>query len=336
MNTVTETSSLKAALSALTARVEAAMNAELENHLAASDPLLRDVVRYALFSGGKRIRPFLAITCANVCGRDDEGLSLLAAALEYLHTATLMHDDVIDHAPLRRGRETAVQRYSLADAILAGDWLHARSLYLVGKFTGEVGLDVFCRATEGMVNGEFVQKRLAGDPQAGEADYFAVIRQKTGNLIASSCALGALYAGASPEAVEALQRYGECVGLAFQIVDDILDYTGKETEMGKAEGNDFREGKLTLPLLRALAVAGSEDRAAMLALIAGDREAPEATAQMKEYIEALGGFQSAAETAKSCVADAIAALQSFLARPESAPHAALLQDLAEYILVRKK
>ena len=336
MNTETETSSLKAALSALSVRVETAMNAELDQHLAASDPLLREVVRYALFSGGKRIRPFLAITCARVCGRDDEGLSLLAAALEYLHTATLLHDDVIDHAPLRRGRETAVQRYSLADAILAGDWLHARSLYLVGKFTGELGLDVFCRATEGMVNGEFVQKRLAGDPQSGEADYFAVIRQKTGNLIASSCALGAIYAGASAEELEALQGYGECVGLAFQIVDDILDYTGKGAEMGKAAGNDFQEGKLTLPLLRALAVAGAEDRATMQSLITGDREAPEATARIREYIEGLGGFQSAAETARSCVADAIRALQPFLARPGSAPHAALLRDLAEYILVRKK
>lgn len=245
----TDKSPLKSALQAIAAQVEQAMQAELQEHLAAADPLLKEVLHYSLFSGGKRIRPVLCVICARACGRDDSALYSLAAALEYLHTATLMHDDVIDHAPLRRGRETTVERFSLADAILAGDWLHARSLYLVGRLTAAAGLEVFCRATEGLANGEFLQKRLAGDPAATEADYFEVIRQKTGNLIASACALGALYAGARAEQVAALRRYGELVGMAFQIVDDLLDLESTMEELGKSVGKDVEAGKLTFPAI---------------------------------------------------------------------------------------
>lgn len=332
----TDSTGLKTAVAEVAARVENAMRKDLAGRLAGSDPLLREVVEYSLFSGGKRIRPFLCVLSARCCGRDDADLYTLAAALEYLHTATLMHDDVVDHAPLRRGRETAVQRYSLEDAILAGDWLHARSLYLVGKFTGAEGLDVFCSATEGMVNGEFVQKRLCGDYRAGEEDYFAVITQKTGNLIASSCALGALYAGADRARVQALQRYGEGVGIAFQIVDDLLDYTGRQALTGKETGNDFQEGKLTLPLIRALAAASPAEQEEMKKLIKGDRTRPEARAAIQAFIESLGGFQSAAQSAQHCVTEALGKLALFSADPAASPHVGLLQALAGYILVRKK
>jgi len=175
---------LTGALGEVSAKVEAAMHADLNQSLAGSNDLLREVVNYALFGGGKRIRPFLCVQASRCCGRDDTTLYTLAAAIEYLHTATLMHDDVVDHAPLRRGRQTTAKRYSLEDAILAGDWLHTRSLYMVGKLTGVDGLDSFCAATAAMVNGEFVQKRLSGNCRATEEEYFAVIEQKTGNLIA--------------------------------------------------------------------------------------------------------------------------------------------------------
>ena len=326
---------LPAAMRAVSVRVEAAMQEELEDHLAASDPLLREIVQYALFGGGKRVRPFLAVTCARCLGRDDADLYRLAAALEYLHSATLMHDDVIDHAPLRRGRETAASRYSIEDAILAGDWLHARSLYLVGKFTGEPGLDVFCQATEGMANGEFVQKRLAGDCATSEADYLGVIRLKTGNLMASSCALGAIYAGADRERAARFHRFGERLGMAFQIVDDLLDYTGTP-ETGKEPGNDFREGKLTLPLLRALAAADAKKRAAMRALVEGERNAAGAAAAMTALIGELDGFRSAAATARAYVDEALEELAPLAVLPTAEPHVGLLRDLAGYILARNR
>lgn len=311
------------------------MKSDLDRRLTASDPLLREVLDYALFGGGKRVRPFLCVQAARCCGRDDDDLYLLAAALEYLHTATLMHDDVVDHAPLRRGRETAAQRFSVEDAVLAGDWLHARSLYLVGRLTGAAGLDVFCSATEGMVNGEFLQKRLAGDLATGEADYYEVIRRKTGNLISSSCALGALYAGADAARVAALTRFGEGLGLAFQIVDDLLDYTGS-AETGKLAGNDFQEGKVTLPLIRALAAADAATRAEMAALMSGDRESPEARAAVTALIERQGGFASAAQAAREHVAAALRELEIFAPIPAAKEPAALLGELAGYILVRKR
>ena len=311
------------------------MRADLDRRLAASDPLLREILDYALFGGGKRVRPFLCVQAARCCGRDDEGLYLLAAALEYLHTATLMHDDVVDHAPLRRGRETAATRFSVEDAILAGDWLHARCLYLVGRLTGAAGLDVFCSATEGMVNGEFLQKRLAGNIATTEADYYEVIRRKTGNLIASSCALGALYAGAEAAQVAALTRFGEGLGLAFQIVDDLLDYTGSP-ETGKQVGNDFQEGKLTLPLIRALANTGDAERAEMSALMSGDREDAAAQAAITVRIEKNGGFASAAQTAQEHVAAALRELEIFAATSSTKEAAALLGELAGYVLGRKK
>ena len=332
----TNPTDLKAAVAEVSAQVEAAMHADLNNRLADADPLLREVLTYALFGGGKRIRPFLCVLSSRCCGRDDADLYTLAGALEYLHTATLMHDDVVDHAPMRRGRPTVGERYSLEDAILGGDWLHARSLYVVGRFTGAEGLDVFCAATEAMVNGEFVQKRLSGDCDASEADYFAVIKQKTGNLIASSCALGAIYARADSTKIQALQRYGELIGMAFQIVDDLLDYTGQGAKTGKEVGNDFKEGKVTLPLIRALANASSTERTALVSLLQGDRTSPSAQEAMYAAIEQQGGFHSAAQTAQAYIDEALDALNIFSADALSHPHVALLRELANFILVRKK
>jgi octaprenyl-diphosphate synthase len=328
---------LTGALGEVSAKVEAAMHADLNQSLAGSNDLLREVVNYALFGGGKRIRPFLCVQASRCCGRDDTTLYTLAAAIEYLHTATLMHDDVVDHAPLRRGRQTTAKRYSLEDAILAGDWLHTRSLYMVGKLTGVDGLDSFCAATAAMVNGEFVQKRLSGNCRATEEEYFAVIEQKTGNLIASACALGAVYASAKPAQKEALQQYGQQIGLAFQIVDDLLDYTAREEQTGKEVGNDFKEGKVTLPLIRALTRADARERDSMARLMQGDRTKPEAQEAIFAAIDRLGGFQSAAVTAQKHVDQALQALDRLAAESISNNETvALLRELAGFILARKK
>ena len=181
---------LRTVAAAVGGRVETAMRADLSAALAGADPLLSEVLEYALFSGGKRIRPLLTVLCSRCCGRDDPDLYLLAAAFEYLHVASLIHDDVIDRAEQRRGRATVLARFGMTSAILAGDWLHAQCMNLIGRLAGSEGLDIFCRATTSMVNGEFAQLRLISDTTAGEGPYFAVIRQKTGNLIASTCALG--------------------------------------------------------------------------------------------------------------------------------------------------
>lgn len=326
---------LRSTAASVATRVEAAMHQDLGKALAGCDPLLGEILDHALFNGGKRIRPLLTVLCSRCCGRDDEELYLLAVAFEYLHVATLVHDDVIDHAPKRRGKVTVAARFGMAAAILAGDWLHARSMALIGTLTGAQGLDIFCQATAAMVNGEFEQLRYVADTTTSENQYFAVIRQKTGNLIASTCAIGALYAGADDERRAALTDYGDRIGAAFQVVDDLLDFQGHSEATGKATGNDFIEGKLTLPVLQALARADEQECQAIGELFASDRSQPRAYNQLCAFIECHQGFATAAQSARELVAQALTALAPFSAS-EPSPEIALLKELAGYILSRNK
>jgi octaprenyl-diphosphate synthase len=327
---------LRTAAAAIAGRVETTMRKDLEAALAGSDPLLDEVVQYALFTGGKRVRPLLTILGSHCCGRYDDDLYLLAAAFEYLHVATLIHDDVIDQAAQRRGSATVVARFGLAAAILAGDWLHARSMYLIGRLAGPQGLEVFCKATLSMVNGEFVQLRLAGDMTTSRQQYFEVIRQKTGNLIASACALGAFFAGADNLRVQALSTYGDLIGAAFQIVDDLLDFQGDPESTGKKTGNDFAEGKMTLPLLQALERADAADRRRIEELLASDRTDPASYRQVMALIERGDGFAAAADTARHLVDQALAALAPFTRTGSANTSGRLLRELALYILTRNK
>lgn len=312
------------------------MRSDLDSALAECDPLLSAVLQYSLFNGGKRIRPLLTVLSSQCCGRDDEGLSLLAAAFEYLHVATLIHDDVIDNADQRRGRATVAARFGTPAAILAGDWMHARSMHLIGRLAGAEGLEIFCHATTSMVNGEFVQLRLINAIDTEEAGYFAVIRQKTGNLIASTCALGALYAGADAARREALATYGQKIGAAFQVVDDLLDFLGDAQKTGKTVGNDFVEGKMTLPLLRALAQADQADRQALDDLMRGDRTQPDARERLTVLIKKNDGFDSALRAAQQLTDEAIGALSVFSVGNVGREQVALLEELAQYILARNK
>jgi octaprenyl-diphosphate synthase len=318
------------------AQVETAMRGDLADALVGSDPLLGQVLEHALFNGGKRIRPLLTVLCSRCCGRDDDDLYLLAAAFEYLHVATLVHDDVIDHASQRRGKITVGAQFGLAAAILAGDWLHARSMHLIGRLAGPQGLEIFCNATASMVNGEFEQLRYIADPTTDEEQYFAVIRQKTGNLIASTCAIGALFAGADQHRQNALAAYGNHIGAAFQVVDDLLDFQGQTETTGKKTGNDFIEGKLTLPILHALGRATVADRQTIQDLFLGDRTRTEAYEQLYRLIEHYQGFDSAAQAARGLIEQAIAALAPFAeVRPKSG-EIDLLEQLAGYIISRQK
>lgn len=316
-------------------KVEAAMEHDLSSVLNTSDPLLKEIIHYAVFSGGKRIRPLLAILSARLCGRDDPDLYRLATAFEYLHVASLIHDDIIDHAPQRRGRASLVEKYDFASAILAGDWLLSRSMRLVGELSGAEGLAVFCRATEGMVDGEFLQLRCVAAPETTEQEYFRIIECKTGNLIASTCELGALYAGANAQQRQALAVYGDKIGAAFQVIDDLLDYQGNEEETGKAVGNDFVEGKVTLPLIHALQRADAPSRQKIAGLLSGDRTNPSAYNQIVDLIRRFDGFATAEKTAHTLVREAGEALQLF-ARASDQTSLSILHALSRYVLTRRK
>ena len=317
------------------ARIETAMQADLNATLAGNDPLLDEVLRYALLGGGKRLRPMLAIISSRLCGRDDDTLSLLAAAFEYLHVATLIHDDVIDHADKRRGQPSVVSQYGTASAILAGDWLHARSMHLIGRLTGSRGLDIFCSATMAMVDGEFLQLRHVTDTEITEEQYFSVILRKTARLISSTCEIGALFGGGTDEQQAALAVYGKKLGISFQIVDDLLDYLGDTEVTGKQAGNDFIEGKLTLPLIHALNTADTGDRDTLINCIRGDRSQPSACATAKKLMQELDSFSFARNRAEQEAEDALEALAIF----DPAAHGndlAVLKALAAYVLSRDK
>lgn len=316
-------------------KVEKALREDLEQTLAGCDPLLVELIHYAVFGGGKRVRPLLTVLSSRLCGREDAGLYQLAGAFEYLHVASLIHDDIIDNAPHRRGRASLSAKFGSPSAILAGDWLLSRSMHLIGKLAGQEGLNVFCKATEGMVDGEFLQLRYVADPTVREEDYFAVIRRKTGNLIASTCEIGGIYGGADQEGRLALAGFGDKVGTAFQVVDDLLDYLGDQKTTGKATGNDFQEGKITLPLIRTLAQASLPDQERLRNLIAGDREAEDAYHQVCELMTKYNGFNSARQTAMDLVAEAEESMSCFIPDGDQAS-LAMLKSLARYILDRKK
>lgn len=316
-------------------RTEEAMRQDLESALVKNDPLLLEVLQYALFKGGKRLRPVLAILSSRLCGRDDENLYLLAATFEYLHAGSLIHDDVIDHAENRRGKESVVKKYGTAAAILAGDWLHARCMYLVGTLTGRKGLDIVCKATQAMVDGEFLQLRYAADPAVIEDQYFAVVLRKTAGLISATCEIGALYGNADPEQQRALARYGKKIGIAFQIIDDLLDYLGDEQATGKLAGNDFIEGKMTLPLIHALAHASTADKASLIQEIESTDRDRAGCARARQLMHAADSFAFSRQRACQEIEQGIAALSCF-DRDQHPKCLAVLKQLAGYILRRDR
>ncbi len=317
------------------ARTEEAIQLDLESSLSGNDLLLKEVLQYALLQGGKRLRPVLAILSSRICGRDDDALYLLAATFEYLHAGSLIHDDVIDHAENRRGKESVVKKYGMAAAILAGDWLHARCMYLIGRLTGQGGLDIVCNATQAMVDGEFLQLRYAGDPTVSEKQYFAVVQRKTALLMSATCEIGALYGGADPLEQKALACYGEKMGLAFQIIDDLLDYLGDEKVTGKEVGNDFIEGKMTLPLIHALAHSNDPDKAGLIKALQSSPRDSSGCAMARQRMHAVESFAFSRQRAFQEVEEGLAALSCF-AKEQHPESLTVLKQLAGYILSRDR
>lgn len=332
---MTETTRLLSTVQAEAARIDAAMRADLERLRPGIDPLLAEVLEYGLFNGGKRIRPLLVVLSARLCGSQDDRVYELAKAFEYLHAATLFHDDVIDNAVTRRGRPAVNRQFGLVAAILAGDFLHARSMEIVGELVGGQGLHVFCQATAGMVDGEFLQLRNAAGTNLSEDDYAEAIMGKTGLLIAASCEIGAMFGGGTAEQQAALRAYGVGLGSAFQMIDDLLDYTGNPDKTGKAVGNDLIEGKMTLPLIGALARANPQDRR-ILEEIVGDQALRQNRFEVvSDLIAKYDGYGDTRRRAEQAVTQAIAALAMF-SKDQTEEDRKTLVALAGYVLTRQK
>ena len=239
------------------------VDAVIRQRLSSDVALINQISHYIISAGGKRIRPLLVLLFANALGFQGRERYELAATVEFIHTATLLHDDVVDESDLRRGRETANAMFGNAASVLVGDFLYSRAFQMMVSVDRLRVLEVLAEATNVIAEGEVLQLMNMHDADLAVDDYLKVIRYKTAKLFEASARLGAVLAGASPEVEDACAAYGRALGTAFQLVDDLLDYEGSTSQLGKNVGDDLREGKPTLPLLVAMERASDEERALM-------------------------------------------------------------------------
>lgn len=314
--------------------IDEAMRADLAS---VESGLLSEVICHGIFNGGKRIRPQLTLLCVNLTGTDrgveQQNILELAIVFEYLHAASLLHDDVIDHAEQRRGKPTANAIWGISPVILAGDYLLSRAMTLAGSVGGAEAMAIVGRATEAMVEAEFLQALTAEEKNTSEDNYFKVVAGKTGALIAAACEAGVYLASGSPEQRVAIKLYGENIGLAFQIIDDLLDYQGDPDKTGKAVGNDLLEGKMTLPLIHALRSAEPEDLMILEEVLAAEIDEKKVRLpEVKTLIEKYDGFGYAHRKAEELVAAGLAGLACF----KEGQELQILTGLAGYVLSRDK
>lgn len=251
------------ALGRLTALLAADMQATNEAILARMDSpvvLIPQLAAHIVAAGGKRLRPLLTLAAAKLCGYAGTRQVKLAACVEFIHTATLLHDDVVDESLLRRGFASANAVFGNKASVLVGDFLFARAFELMVEDGSLEVLRILCAASATIAEGEVLQLTTQNDLSTTEEKYFEVIRGKTAALFAAACEVGAVISDVTPAQQAALDRFGMDLGMAFQLVDDALDYAASQSELGKTVGDDFREGKLTYPVLLAIADANPEER----------------------------------------------------------------------------
>lgn len=304
---------------------------EIAEHLDSSVPLISRVGNYIMNSGGKRLRPLLMILGARLCGYNGTEDVTLAVVFEYLHAATLLHDDVVDKAELRRGQPAANTIWGNPAVVLIGDYLYSKSILLTVGYQNIRILDVISKTTTIMAEGEVLQLINSDNLEITVPEYLEIITRKTAVLIQAACQVGAIFGGAGSTQEKALASFGENLGLAFQLTDDALDYVGTEKEFGKPIGNDLQEGNVTLPLIHALNESSEETRGRLLELVAGDVIGGEEFDEVKELIKASGGIDYTLNLAREQINAAKNALQVF---PES-PTKQVLIDIADYICERR-
>ena len=318
-------------LSALVAGDLARVNAEIEARMRSDHTdLIPRVASHLIGAGGKRIRPVLTLAAARLCGYEGAAHVRLAAAVEFIHNATLLHDDVVDETETRRGRATAHTVFGPKPSVLVGDFLFARSFQLMVE-TGHLEvLRLLSDAAAVIVEGEVLQLAQAGALAGGEDVYYRVIRGKTAALFEAAAESGAVVAGVEAERREALRVYGDALGLAFQIADDLLDYGGAAARTGKALGADFREGKATLPVLHAYAAGGAEDRAFWERVIVRRDQREDDLAHAMELLRSTGALEAARSSADAFAATARAALAPFA----EGPLKRAMGDIADFVVAR--
>jgi octaprenyl-diphosphate synthase len=306
----------------------AAVNALIPERLTSDVELVERIGHYIVESGGKRLRPLVVLLAANACGavRADDRAKL-AAVIEFLHTATLLHDDVVDHSGLRRGRATANELWGNAPSVLVGDFLYSRAFQMMVELGDMRIMHILSGATNVIAEGEVMQLSGVGDLAMTEGRYMEVIRCKTAMLFEAAAHSGALLGDSGPERADALRDYGRQLGLAFQLVDDALDYHGDAERMGKNAGDDLAEGKLTLPLIHTLRHGAADAvRVVRDAVQARDGERFD---DVRRAVHDSGGLEITLDRARHCTDRALAALAPVPASPYRDALAALARFAIE-------
>ena len=319
------------ALLALARTDMAAVDALIRRHMDSPVPVIPALADHLIAGSAKRLRPLLTIAAARLAGARDDACLKLAAAVEFIHTATLLHDDVVDSSQLRRGRVAAHLIWGAPSSVLVGDFLFARAFELMVGAGSMPALEILARASRVIAEGEVLQLTRAHDLDLSQDVYLEIIKAKTAELFAAAAESGAVSAGAPLERCRALRKYGQELGIAFQLVDDALDYGGATETLGKNAGDDFREGKATLPLLLAMARTGSSEREFWIRTIDRREQADADFDRARELMAKTGALQSTLDLAAAYAASAKAALDGFGANPWRLA----LEDLADVAVARR-
>lgn len=320
---------------ALLARVHAIIGNELRDverifgdEIAGRHPYIREVLGHLNSYRGKRLRPMLLLLSAQACGGVEEAHRVLAAVVEMIHTATLVHDDVLDDATTRRHVATVNSRWSNETSVLLGDYLFTHAFHLASSVGDAAACRIIGRATNIVCEGEMSQVAERGNLRLNEEQYLEIIEAKTAELCAVSCSLGARYAGASSGVIEALDGYGRALGIAFQIADDLLDITGTENATGKSLGTDLQKQKLTLPVIHLLSQCSAAAAAEVRELLM--HPGPDTRAALQPYFERSGALLYARTRAQEFT---VAARQHLDCLPETEARQ-ILEDMADFVTLR--
>lgn len=307
-----------------------AVNAMIRDRMASEHaPRIPQVTAHLIEAGGKRLRPMLTLAAARLCGYGGPFHVHLAATVEFIHTATLLHDDVVDESKQRRGRPTANLLWDNTSSVLVGDYLFARSFQLMVETGSITVLDILANAAATIAEGEVLQLTASRDLATTEETYLKVVRGKTAALFSAATRVGGVIAGVDAEQEQALFNYGDALGVSFQIVDDLLDLSDSDT-IGKNAGDDLREGKLTLPVIRAVAAADEAEREFWKRVIVKAKIEDADMDEAKRIMTAHGALDSTRQTALDWAGKAKAELTKL---PEGELND-MLRDLADYVVAR--
>ena len=314
----------------LTATAINAVNAIILDRMQSKVALIPELAGHLIAGGGKRMRPMLTLASAGLLGYSGTRHHKLAAAVEFIHTATLLHDDVVDNSGMRRGKQTANIIWGNPASVLVGDFLFSRAFELMVEDGSLKVLKILSSASAVIAEGEVDQLTAQRQIDSTEDHYLGIIGAKTAALFAAACRISAVVAESGDDAEQALESYGRNLGVAFQLIDDVIDYSSDEATMGKGVGDDFRDGKMTLPVILAYARGGVEDRAFWREAVAGDRVSDNDLALAIALLQQTGALSDTMEQARLYGRRAIDSLAMF---PASKAKAALI-EAAEFAVAR--